>query len=223
MSNLPTWRDAVQLRLINVSAGKAYVPESADLQLELLRQSWEKNPYRTKTWDKFRRESLTAVVLIYTQEVFGGGNIPVSQHCFKSGDTKWISGLFPGNGVYLHQNPLFPEMQKSEGKSEICILLHAFWLKRWIEKALRQQQTPSFQKKLHSKMAEQAGKSPCTNHQWPRPLEGPKKRTYHHPRQLEEHQRNQSPIKAIPFKASLDGSRHYGPVLPLPCQKQARP
>lgn len=31
-----------------------------------------------------------------------GATPSASQHCFKSGDTTWISGLFPDNCVYLH-------------------------------------------------------------------------------------------------------------------------
>lgn len=144
-----------------MSPGKAYVPESADLQLKLLRCSWAKKPYRTKTWGKFRRESPDrSSPYLYSGSIWGG-TPPVSQHCFKSGDTKWASRLFPGNWAYFHWKPLPPGMQKAEGKSEICILLHEFWLKWWIEKALRQQQTPSSQKCCTARWQNRLGSHPA--------------------------------------------------------------
>lgn len=72
MPNLPTFRDAVQLRIINMSPRKAYIAESADLQLELSRNSWEKSPYGRKNEISSEERVLIAPVLISTQEVFGG-------------------------------------------------------------------------------------------------------------------------------------------------------
>lgn len=99
--NLPTFRNAVQLRLRNMSPRK--VPEYADLQLELSRNSWGKSPYGRKEGDKFRGESPDC-----SSSYLNPGSIwgVTPSACFKSGDTTGISGLFPNNFVYLHWKPL---------------------------------------------------------------------------------------------------------------------
>lgn len=94
MPNLPTFRDVVQLRLRNMSPRKAYASGSADLQLELSRNYWEKSSRGRKKWDKFRRESPDC-----SSPYFNPGSIwkvtpPATQHCFKSGDTIGSLGCF---------------------------------------------------------------------------------------------------------------------------------
>lgn len=218
MSNLLTWRDAVQLRLINVSAGKAYVPDSADLQLELLRQSWEKNPYRTKTWDKFRRESLTAALLIYTQEVFAGGTSLFPSTVLNLEIPRGSLGCSQATEFTFTENLCALESRNLKEN-----LKYVYFCTRvgWKTPSGSSKPLPS-KKSCTARWQNRLGSHPAltTNGQGQQRVP---KRTYHHPRRLEEHRRNQSPIKAIPFKASPDGSRYYGPVLPLPCQKQAGP
>lgn len=190
-----------------MSPGKAYVPESADLQLELLRRSWEKYPYRRKTGEKLRRESPNCNSPYFCPEATQKHTM--FQHCFESGDTKWASGLFPAHRVYLHQKSLPPEMQKSEGKSKMCILLHVFWLKWWTEKALRQQQTLSSQKSCTTRQQNRLGSHPA--------LPPVAKATRGSQRELLTIWDNWRNITAItywssPFKASLATLLHYGPV-----------
>lgn len=146
MPNLPTFRDAVQLRLRNMSPRKAYVPESANLQLELVRNSWGKSPYGRKKWEMFRGESSDCSSSYLNPGSIGGVTPSASQHCFISGDTTGISGLFPNNWVYLHWRPLSPGMQKSQGRSKISIMM---------TRESPQAAANSFPlKELHSEMAE---------------------------------------------------------------------
>lgn len=194
-----------------MSPGKAYVPESADLQLELLRHSWGKYPYKTKTWEKFRRESPDCNSPLFMPRSIAGGTPPVSQHCFKSGGIEWASGPFPGHWIYLHQKSLPPGMQKSEGKSGICILLQA----------LRQQQAPSSQRRRTARQQNRLGSHPHY-HQWPRPLEGPEENFS--PSEASGGTPEQSVTdQGNPLQPPPAVSLHYGPVLPLPCQKRATP